>query len=156
MANEIKDKFGTSSALTITLASLANLAGRQSTVVDNTSTRYQGIILFVNVKNNSGAAPNANSIVEVYLIRSDNDSTEHRDDGAGTSDAALTPLNAQLIGALRNKASPAAGDVLKGSFAVLSPGPEWGIAIYNRTGQSLDSTGSNHWVRYIGLNPEVQ
>jgi len=157
MANEIKDKFGTSSALSITLASLANSSGRQSTLVDNSSVRYQDVLVFVNVKNSSSAAPNSYSTVEVYLIRSDNDATtEHRDDGAGTSDAALTPLNAQLIGALRNKGSPSAGDVLKGSFIVHRPGPEWGIAIFNRTGQSLDSTGSNHWVRYVGVNTEVQ
>jgi len=156
MANEIKDKYGTSAALTITLASLADAAGRQSTVVDNTSARYQDLLIYVNVKMGA-SAPNANSIVEVSLIRTDADgTTEHRDDGAGASDAALTPLNAQLIGALRNKGSPSAGDVLKGSFLVHRPGPKWAVAVFNRTGQALDSTGSNHWVRYVGLNPEVQ
>lgn len=154
MANEIKDKFGTSTALTITLASLANLAGRQSTLVDNTAARYQDLLLFVNVK--TANTPNANSIVEVYLIRSDNDATEHRDDGAGTTDAALTPLNAQLVGALRSSGAPGTGETLKGSFLVHRPGPEWGVVVFNRTGQTLDATGTNHWVRYAGLNPEVQ
>jgi len=155
MANEIKDKFGTSTALTITLASLANLAGRQSTLVDNTTNRYQDFLLFVNIK--TANTPNAYSIVEVYLIRSDNDATtEHRDDGAGTSDAALTPLNCQLIGTLRSSAAPGTGEALKGSFLVHRPGPEWGVAVFNRTGQALDATGTNHWVRYMGLNPEVQ
>ena len=155
MANEIKDKYGTSTALTITLASLANAAGRQSTLVDNTTTRFQDLLLFVNVKTANN--PNANSIIEVYLVRSDNDATtEHRDDGAGTSDAALTPLNSQLLGALRSSSSPGTGETLKGSFLVNRPGPEWGVAVYNRSGQTLDATGSNHWVRYIGLNPEVQ
>jgi hypothetical protein len=154
MANEIKDKFGTSTALTITLASLGNSAGRQSTLVDNTANRYQDLILFVNVK--TANSPNANSIIEVYLIRSDNDGTEHRDDGAGTADAALTPLNAQLVGALRSSGAPGTGETLKGSFLVHRPGPEWGVAVYNRTGQTLDATGTNHWARYVGLNPEVQ
>lgn len=154
MANEIKDKYGTSTALTITLASLGNLAGRQSTLVDNTAARYQDLLLFVNVK--TANTPNANSIVEVYLIRSDNDGTEHRDDGAGTADAALTPLNAQLVGALRSSAAPGTGETLKGSFLIHRPGPEWGVAVFNRTGQTLDATGTNHWVRYMGLNPEVQ
>lgn len=153
MANEIKDKFGTSTALTVTIASLANLAGRQSTLVDNTTARYQDLLLFVNVK--TANSPNAYSTVEVYLIRSDNDATEHRDDGAGTADAALTPLNAQMIGSLRSSSAPGTGEALKGSFLVHRPGPEWGVAIFNRTGQALDATGSNHWVRYAGLNPEV-
>jgi hypothetical protein len=156
MANEIKDKFASSTALTITIASLANAAGRQSTLVDNTTNRYQDLLLFVNIK--TANSPNANSIVEIYLIRTDNEliGTQHNDDGAGTSDAALAPLNAQLIGALRSSASPGTGEVLKGSFLVSRPGPEWGVALFNRTGQTLDSTGSNHWARYIGLNPEVQ
>jgi hypothetical protein len=154
MANEIKDKFGASTALTITIASLANSAGRQSTLVDNTTARYQDLLLFVNI--NTANSPNANSIIEVYLIRSDNDGTEHRDDGAGTADAALTPLNSQLVGCLRSSGTPGTGETLKGSFLVHRPGPEWGVALYNRTGQALDATGSNHWVRYSGLNVEVQ
>lgn len=156
MPNEIKDKLGTSAALTITLASLADGAGRQSTLVDNGTTRFQEILVYVKCKMGS-SAPNANSIVEVYLLRGDKDAgTEHLSDGAGTTDAALTPLNAQLVGALRNKTSPAAGDLLYGEFLIHRPGPKWGIAVFNRTGISLDSTGSNHWVRYVGVNPEVQ
>ena len=156
MPNEIKDKLGTSTALTITLASLADGAGRQSTLIDNATVRYQEILVYVKCKMGS-SAPNANSIIEVYLLRGDKDAgTEHLSDGAGASDAALTPLNSQMIGALRNKASPAVGDVLYGEFLVHRPGPKWGIAIFNRSGQALDSTGSNHWARYVGINPEVQ
>lgn len=156
MANEIKDKFANSAAMTISLGSLADGAGRQSTMVDNATARYQEVLVYVKCKMGS-SAPNANSIVEVYLIRGDKDATtEHRSDGAGASDAALTPLNAQLVGALRNRASPSGGDVLYGEFVVHRPGPNWGVAIFNRTGQALDSTGSNHWVRYVGVNSEVQ
>lgn len=155
MANEIKDKYGSSTAMTITLASLADAAGRQSTIVDNTTNRYAEVLVFVKAKMGA-SAPNANSIVEVYLIRDDNDGTNHRSDGAGASDAALTPLNAQLIGVMRNKASPAGGDVLYGEFLIRRPGPKWGIIAFNRTGQAFDSTGGNHWARYVGINPEVQ
>jgi hypothetical protein len=156
MANEIKDKFSTSAPMTISLGSLADGAGRQSAMVDNAAARYPEILVYVKCKMGS-SAPHANSIVEVYLIRGDKDATtEHRSDGAGASDAALTPLNAQLIGALRNKASPLAGDVLYGEFVVHRPGPGWGVAIFNRTGQAFDGTGGNHWVRYVGVNPEVQ
>lgn len=156
MANEIKDKFAASAALTITLTSLADAAGRQSTLVDNSSNRYQDLLVYVKIKNGS-SAPTANSVVEVHLIRDDKDGgTEHVSDGAGASDAALTVLNAQLIGVIRNKSSPSAGDVIYGEFFVQRPGPKWGVVIVNRTGQTLDSTGSNHWVRYVGCNPEVQ
>lgn len=155
MPNEIKDKLGTSTAMTLTLASLADAAGRQSTIVDNTSNRYGEVLVFLKIKMGA-SAPTANSIVEVYLIRDDNDGTNHRSDGAGGSDAGLTPLNAQLIGAMRNKASPSAGDVLYGELLIYRPGPKWGIAVVNRTGQAFDSTGGNHWARYLGINPEIQ
>ena len=155
MANEIKDKFGTSTALTITIASLGNNSSRQSTIVDNATNRYQDILVYVKVKLDT--SPTGKTTVNVYLIRDDNDgTTPHRSDGAGGSDAAITILNARPIGALRTKDSPATGDVLYGEFLASRVGPKWGIAVENKTGVALDSTGSNHWVRYVGTNPEVQ
>lgn len=157
MPNEIKEKFGGTTALTITLASLANGSGRQSTIVANTTAKYADLIVYVKLTMSGSSAPNANAICEVYLIRGDQDATtEHLDDAAGASDAAITPLNAQLIGTLRTKGSPATSDVLQGSFLVNRPGPSWGIAIVNKSGQALHSTAGNHWVRYVGMNPEVQ
>lgn len=156
MPNEIKDKYSSSAALTITLASLANLTGRQSTLVDNATTKYQDLLIYVKIKM-GGSAADANSIFEVFLLRSDKDATtEHVSDGAGASDAALTPLNAEPIGVIKAKSTPAANDVMYGEFLVQRPGPKWGIAVFNRMGQTLDSTGSNHWARYIGLNPDIQ
>lgn len=156
MANEIKDLFDASTALTITLASLATSTagvGRQSTLVDNTTNRYQDALVYVKIT--QGTNPTGNKGVYVYLIRSDNQGTDHVSDGAGASDAGLTVLNAPIIGVMKNKSSPATGDVLYGEFLVNRPGPEWGIAIVHDTAVNLDSTGGNHWVRFIGLNPEV-
>lgn len=157
MAIEIKDKFSSSTALTITLASLASSTagvGRQSSIVDNTTNRYQKLIVFVKIK--QGTAPTGNRGVYVYLIRDDNDATNYRSDGAGASDAAITILNSQLIGVIGNKAAPSTGDDLYGEFVIDTPGHKWGIAIVHDTGVNLDSTGSNHYVRYVGVNPESQ
>lgn len=158
MPIEIKDKFSTSAALTITLASLASSTsgvGRQSTLVDNSTTRYQDLLVYV--KLTQGTTPTGSKAAYAYLIRSDKDATTpHRTDGAGASDAAWTALNARLVGVLRNKTSPATGDVLYGEFAISAPGPEWGIAIVHDTGVALNATAGNHWVRWIGRNPESQ
>lgn len=157
MPNEIKDLFGASTALTITLASLASSTtgvGRQSTIVDNTSTRYQDV--FVYVKITQGTTPTGNKAVYVYLIRDDDNASNYRTDGAGTTDAALTVQNAILVGAMRNLAVPSTGDVLYGDFLITKPGPRWGIAIVHDTGVDLNSTGSNHYVRFVGINPEIQ
>ncbi len=157
MPNELKDKFAASTALTISLGSLADDGGRQSTLVDNATARYQDLLIYVKLKTNTTTAPDGDSTCELYLLRGDADATtEHVTDGAGASDAALTVLNAPLVGVVRTKAAPAAGDVLYGEFLVHRPGPKWGVAIVNRTGQTLSATGGDHWVRYVGLNPEVQ
>jgi hypothetical protein len=157
MPNEITDKFDSSAALTITLASLASSTagvGRQSAIVDNTTNLYQDVLVYVKIT--QGTSPTGDKGVYVYLIRDDNHGTNHRSDGAGASDAALTVLNAAFIGAMRNKSSPSTGDVLYGEFLVHRPGPKWGVAVVHDTAVNLNSTGSNHWVRFVGLNPEVQ
>lgn len=158
MPNEIKSLYGTTTAMTITLASLASSTtgvGRQSDIVDNTTTRYSAIILFVQVK--LGTSPTSNKGVYVHLIRDDNNGgSTIRSDGAGASDAALTVLNAQQIGGLQDSSSASTGDVLTGDFMILEPGPKWGIAIHHDTGVALNNTGSNFVVAYIGVNPEVQ
>jgi len=159
MANEIKDKFSASAALTITLASLASSTagvGRQSTLVDNSSARYGELVVYVKIT--VGTTPTANTPIYVYLIRSDNDGTDHRTDGAGASDAALTVNNAPLLGVIMVPATTS-DTAYYGEFSTRpygAVGPEWGIAIVQSTTVNLNSTGGNHWVRYIGVNPEVQ
>ena len=164
MANEIKDKFAASTALTFKvdsagagairgLASSTAGVGVQSDVVDNTTNKYQDLEILVNIK--QGTSPTGNKGVQFYIVRCDDDGTPHRDDGAGAGFAALTVLNCELIGTLLNKAAPSTGDVLKGSFKVSRPGPKWAIAVVHDTVAALDDS-TNHWVRYIGLNPEVQ
>lgn len=157
MANEIRDLHDASTALTITVASLATSTvgvGRQSTIVNNTSNLYMDVLVYVKIE--LGTSPVGDKSVQVYLIRDDNHASNHRSDGAGASDAGLTILNAPLIGVMRDLSSPSTGDILFGEFLVHRPGPKWGIGIVHDTGVNLDSTGGNHWVRFVGLNPEIQ
>lgn len=156
--SQVLDKFSTSAALTITLASLATSTtgvGRQSTMVDNSTTRYSDLLIYV--KLTQGTTPTGSKAAYIYLIRSDKDAgTAHRSDAAGASDAAWTRLNARLIATIPNKASPSTGDVLWGEFLVSRPGPEWGIGVVHDTAVNLNSTGSNSYIRWIGLTVESQ
>jgi hypothetical protein len=155
MPNELKEKYGTSTALTITLASLASSTtgvGRQSNMVDNSTSRYGLLHLFVKVK--LGTSPTANKAVQVYLLKGNGSGL--RTDNAGASDAALTVKNAPLLGVMTSGGSPATGDVLQKHFTIRDPGLEWGIAVVHDSGVNLDSTAGNHAVHYIGDNPEVQ
>ncbi len=157
MASAILDKFGASTAFTITVASLASSTtnvGRQSTVVDNSTTRYSLVHIFGKIK--QGTSPTGSKGVYFYAIRGDQNATPHRSDGAGASDAALTRVNAPYITTGRNLASPATGDLIYVDDFIVNPGPEFGVIVTHDTGVNLDATGGNHWVRYIGNNPEAQ
>jgi hypothetical protein len=157
MPNEVKDLIGASTPLTISLAALASSTsgvGRQSTMVDNTVTRYQDVLVLV--KLTQGTNPTGNRGAQVYLIRDDNHASNYRSDGAADVDSALTVLNAQFIGGLGNKSIPATGEPLYGEFLIHRPGPKWGVAIVHDTGVALDASAANHYVRFIGLSSEVQ
>lgn len=154
MATEIKAKYSSPAALTITLASLASSTagvGRQSTLVDNSTTRYQRIRLYGKIT--QGTSPTGNRGVYVAAIFGDG---TRRSDGAGASDAALTVLNALRLAVAINKAAPSTGDAIYFDAVLDDPGPEWGIAIVHDTGVNLDGTAGNHYVYWIGINPEAQ
>jgi len=163
MANEIKPLISSSSALTITLASLANSTsgvGRQSTLVDNSSTRYGLILLAINIM--TGTTPTAGGSIKNYALRSDGAGTAIIDDGAGASDAAWTQLNADYC--YRPESGlPAifyptttSNVAQKGNFVLPVPGPGWGVGVVNSSGAALHATGGNHVLTYRGLNPEIQ
>jgi hypothetical protein len=142
------DTFGSRTAITITLGSLASStagAGRQGTIVDNTATRFDAVQVMVKAK--LGTSPTGRRGVYVYLIRDDN---TDRTDGAGASDAALTVKNAECLGVLTSGPSATTGDVLVGAFHVERPGPRWTVAITHDTGVALDATG--HAVAFVGLS----
>lgn len=157
MTTTIKDQFASAAAVSITLASLASStagAGRQSSFIDNTAAAHRDVLLFVRVR--QGTSPTGGRGVYVHLLRDDGDATTpQRTDDAGASDAAITVVNATLIGVLQNGSSPATGDDLVGSFVVHHPGPRWAIAITHDTGVALDATAGNHVVRYVGVDAEV-
>lgn len=153
MANEIKALYGSNQTLTITLASLATSTagvGRQSTIVDNSTTRYQTI--HIQCKVTVGTSPTAGKNIYVYFLRSNG---TLRTDGAGASDAGHTRVNARLLGPI---AVPAATSdtAYYGEFVVRNPGKEWGVTIVHDTGVNLNATGGNHSIAWFGENPEVQ
>lgn len=153
MANEIRTKLDAFANFTITLASLASGSARQSTIITNPNQRPAALI---NLRINSGNAPAAGTIYELYLLRSDNITT-YRTDNAGAADAAITIVNAQLIGTIvvtNNANTNFYGDFDTSPLGPL--GPAWGIAIKNSTDQALNATEGNHVKEYATYLPEIQ
>lgn len=157
MANDILNEIGSRTAFTITVASLATsttFVGRQSDLVDNTTTKAPAALVYVQIT--TGTSPTANRNIYVRLIRYDNSAIA--DDGAGTSDAALTCLNAPILGILQMNS--ASNNVAFRAVFDTAPlgvlGPKWGIQVSHDTGVNLNSTGGNHVLAYIPYWPEVQ
>jgi hypothetical protein len=156
-AGDIRDMFGGSTALTITLASLANGAARQSTMVDNSTDMFQSALIFV--KMTSGAtAPTGGTTYTVHLIRRDDHASPNiADDNAAGSDAAIILENAPILGAvvLTNTSAKAFYGVFDTS--TLGPlGKSWGIAIKNNSGQTVSTTPGDHSVRAVGKYANVE
>jgi len=154
MANEIRTKLDAVQNFTISLAALASSAARQSTMVANPNNRGAALIY---LKIESGAAaPAAGTIYEVYLLRADSAGT-YRSDGAGAADAAITIVNAQILGTI--VVTNNANTNFYGDFDTAPLGPlgfSWGIAVKNSTDQALNATEANHLKEYATYLPEIQ
>lgn len=149
---------GSPGSFTITLASLANGSARQSTMINNSTTKWPAAIITLAIMS-GGSAPTAGTVYEVYLLRQDasDETVAYRTDGAGENNAAITIENAPLLGTIVVTAN--ANKTFYGDFdtAPLGPlGPGWGIAIKNSSGQSLHGTEGNHFKGYVPYSPEQQ
>lgn len=157
-ASAILDKFSSTTSQTMTLANLASSTagvGRQCTLLDNTTNRYMDILQYLKVQSLTATVHTANTSVQVYLLRASTAGTPTRTDAAGASDAALTVKNARLLGILRFTVTTV-DEVTTGDFLINRPGPTWGIAVVQDSGQNLNTTEGNHIKEFIGLNPEAQ
>lgn len=154
----VSELLAANSTMTITLASLANSTagvGRQSTLVDNTANLYLSAQISVSIT--VGTTPTANSLIYVYLIRQDNNTTPIADDGAGTTDAGITITNAPLLGTLLVPAttSNVAYKRIFDTTVLGTLSPKWGIAVVNSSGVALNATAGNHVVTFIGYKATV-
>lgn len=158
MANPIKDTFGASTLMEVSLDALPSStggAGKQTTLVNNTTTRYPWVRVFYKIV--QGTNPTSAKGVYFHLLRKDNNATPHIDDNAGANDANHTVVNALRVETGLNKSSGAAtGEFIMGSFVLSgdnSPGDYWGLSINHDTVANL---GTGNYVRYAGGYNEIQ
>jgi len=154
---DIKQKFGTSTAVTITLASLASSAtgGRESTAIDNTTNLYLDALVYCQIKLQAGS-PGSDLSIYVYGYSSE-DGTNYQDPVTG-SDAAITlkdPTNLRIIGVIPTPDS--GGLTYKAVFQVAHAfggqmPRKWGIVVRNYTNVTLSATGGDHVISYTGIH----
>lgn len=151
--------YGTSTALTITLASLASdtslIAGRQSTVIDNTSDL--AIDAIVGGKITTGTSPTASKQIEVWAFASYDGTTYGG--GAGASDANFSPTGEKTTFSLLTSIptdSTSNHTYEFGTFSIAQAfggtmPKKWGIYVVHNTGVALNATGGNHEIKYTAV-----
>lgn len=153
--------YGASTELTITLASIADGAGRLATIVDNSvdssgSDRAQAIQVYASIT--TGAiAHTDDSLFKFYVVGHDAGSSPNiSDDNLGTADAALTvePENSMFLFSIRVTAATATAFEGHGTF--YDPPPGWSIAFWNATGQTNSTTEAESVIRFVTVKNEAQ
>lgn len=157
----IKEAFGTSTAITITLTSLASsaTAGRESLAVDNTGALNLDALVQVKIKLAAGSPANDKQVY-VFAAGSE-DGTQYTDNATG-ADAAITmrdPTNLRPIGVIP---TPDSGGLtyigspmsVAAAFGGVLP-RKWSIVIRNFTGLALTGTPADHAVTYTGVTATV-
>ena len=152
----IKTAYGSSSDLTITLASLATdanlLAGRESTAVNNTSDLYLDFLL--SGKITTGTSPTASKEIRIYVYGSYDDTPAYPDVFDGT-DSAETVTSSDIrdaglkLAAITSTSSTSDRTYWFAPVSVASlfggTLPKyWGVFVTHNTGVNLNATGSNH------------
>jgi len=157
MAGDLKNKYGSSGqTITVTLASLASsaTAGRESTVIDNSSNLYRDAIVTVKVKLQSGTIGNDKAVI-VYAYGTVDGGTTYTGNATG-SDAAYTMDDPTVLVPIGVIPTPTQSLTYTGTFRVAHAFggvlPEkWGLFIRNYSGIALSATGSDHAVKYQGV-----
>jgi len=144
-------QYGTSTSITITAGSLANVAARSSAAVTSgTTNNTTDYLISVNVLT-TATAPSSNKQVVVYAYRSEDGTNYQGDssiaDNVDGTDKALTalgsPTNLTFLGSLQlNQGANAVTvrQVFSLSQAFGSIPPKWGIVLYNDAGTALGAT----------------
>lgn len=157
MAGDLKSKYGAASgALTITLASLASsaTAGRESTVVDNSTDLFRDVLVTVKVKVDSGSIANDKAVI-VYAYGTVDGGSPYTG-GATGSDAAYTMDDPTVLVAIGVIPAPTQSKTYIGTFRVAHAfggvlPQKWGLMIRNYCGIALTGTAGDHGVTYQGI-----
>lgn len=162
----IKPLYASEASITLTATSLASdaslLAGRASTVVDNSTNRYQDVL--VSGKVTTGTSPTVSTYIELWAYCAYNDTPTYVDaitgsdanksmTSANVKNSALRLLWSTMVDATSDRAYYIPRTSIADRFGTLPK--RWGLFLVHSTGVALNGTGSNHEFKYIGVNPEI-
>lgn len=139
--SENKLVYGTTSSITITLASLANSSAAVSSTVDNTTDLFYDVLIELVV--NHTAAPSATGYLDIS-IKGSIDNTDFDDDNNAKWVGSLV-MTTTSTGTRKRVISVAS------AFSGAMP-PYWQVRVLNVSGAALATTGSS--MQYRGLKSQ--
>jgi hypothetical protein len=162
MTTTTKIAYGASTAITITLASLASSSGftgaREGTALTNSATLYDDVL--VSGKITVGTSPSANTQIQVYVAAALDDTPTWPSSLTG-ADAAYTIASVGQggflrLGAVLNVDSASSNIAYAFAFPVaqLFGGVmprDWTLVVTHNTSTALHATGGNHVIKYQGI-----
>jgi len=151
--------YAAAAALTITLASLANNAWRESAAVDNTANKYTDALLGGKIM--TGTTPTVNTTIEVYLYGS-YDGTAYTAGASGT-DAVYTADGEELLFAVAQIIQVDATSDQQYVFGPISVAAafggtmpsKWGVVVKNASAVALNATAGNFELKFIGVKTDI-
>ena len=154
---DLKAKYGASTEITITLASLANDGQRQATAVSNATNLFLDALIGGKVKTAaSGVA--ATGYVDLYLAVSADGGTTYSGDASGTDGAyAGKQTNLIFLGRVAANANDTTYEFAGRSVAAACNGAmpqHWTVVVDNQTGAALSATAADSEVHYQGVHAQ--
>jgi hypothetical protein len=158
MPTTLKNLYGTlAQPVTVTLASLANDALRQSTAIDNTTNLHTDALASGKIKTGT-TGTSATGYVAVYASGQIDAAPTYGGDASG-SDAAYTGKTENLryvgkIAVAANATTYTWGPLsVAAAFDGVLP-PKWSLVFENKTGGAMDATAGNFATQYQGINEQ--
>jgi len=136
-----KQVYTANQTVTITLASLANGGTAVSNAIDNSTDGFLSAEFQIRVRTGTVAGT---PTVSVYLLRSVDGGTDY-DDSTNVNNPEL----------MRQISTPVATTTYTSSVRVESLPQYFKIMVVNNTGGTLDSTGSNHYIKYCAKTIQI-
>lgn len=153
MAGNITLKYGSNGqSFTITLTSLGSGAGRVATAIDNTTNLFNDALCELKFKTGTVSG---NKQLIVYAVASNDGGTTYTDNVGGTDAAVSTqPAAAQVVASISNLASTTSYYIGPFSVAQAFGGTlpaSWSLVIWNDGCGTLSVTGTDHTLKYQGV-----
>lgn len=159
--------YAADATITITLASIASsatfVAGAESTVINNTSTKYVDAMVYGKIT--VGTTPTINTVIYVYVFSTIDATPTYPDVMDGTDSVeTLTSVGVGTgflrIGAILNVDATTSNIAYPFAFSVADKfggvlPPYWGLFVTHNTVVNLHATGGNHVVKFAGITYTV-